>query len=57
MSAWQKNLYYLKDQGAPESGYARAKLWALPGVRVGTGVVVETDCRIDRPWGVTIGDR
>jgi acetyltransferase-like isoleucine patch superfamily enzyme len=38
-------------------GYARAKLWALQGAQLGRRVMIEADCRIDRPWGVTIGDR
>ena len=57
MSAWQQNLYYLIDRIRTWLGYARAKLWALLGASMGRRVKVERDCRVDRPWGVTIGER
>jgi acetyltransferase-like isoleucine patch superfamily enzyme len=57
MSAWQQNLYYLSDRIRAWRGYARAKLWALLGAKIGRRVIVEPNCRVDRPWGVTIGER
>ena len=57
MSAWQQNIYYLTDRSRTGRGYAKAKLWTLQGGEIGRRVVVEADCRIDRPWGVTIGER
>lgn len=38
-------------------GYARAWTWALRGARVGPRVMVHRGCRLDRPWGVTLGKR
>ena len=57
MRAWQKNFYYLADRIRTWRGYARARLWAAQGAKISSRVVIETDCRIDRPWGVTIGER
>jgi hypothetical protein len=50
MSTWQQNLYYLTDRIRTWRGYARAKLWALLGAKIGRRVVVDADCRVDRPW-------
>jgi acetyltransferase-like isoleucine patch superfamily enzyme len=57
MRALQENLYYLTDRIRTWRGYARARLWAAQGAKIGRRVVIEADCRIDRPWGVTIGER
>ena len=37
--------------------HPRAKSLDLQGAKIGRRVVVEEDCRVDRPWGVTIGER
>jgi acetyltransferase-like isoleucine patch superfamily enzyme len=55
--SWQQYLYYSIDRMRAWRGYARAKLWALQGAKLGRRVIIEADCRIDRPWGVTIGER
>lgn len=57
MSGWQRHLYRLKARIRAWRGYARAKLWALQGAKIGRRAIIEADCRIDRPWGVTIGER
>jgi len=57
MSGWQENLYYSKDRIRAWRGYARAKSWVLQGAKIDKRVIVEADCRVDRPWGVTIGQR
>jgi acetyltransferase-like isoleucine patch superfamily enzyme len=57
MRAWQQNLYYLTDRIRTWRGYARARLWAVQGAKINRWAVIEAACRIDRPWGVTIGER
>jgi len=57
MSSWRRNLYYSTDRIRAWLGYTRAKLLALQGAKLGRRVIIEADCRIDRPWGVTIGER
>lgn len=57
MRAWQENLYYLTDCIRTWLGYSRARLWAAKGAKISRRVVIEADCRVDRPWGVTIGER
>ena len=57
MNGWQQRLYHLKDRIRSWQGYARAKSLDLQGAKIGRRVVVEEDCRVDRPWGVTIGER
>ncbi len=57
MRTWQRHLFYGADRIRSWRGYARAKSWVLQGARIGRRVVVEADCRIDRPWGVKIGER
>jgi acetyltransferase-like isoleucine patch superfamily enzyme len=57
MKAWQQHLYYLTDRMRTWRGYATARFWALQGAKIGRRVVVEVDCRVDRPWGVMIGER
>ena len=32
-------------------------MWSLQGANIGRRVVIEADCRVDRSWGVTIGER
>lgn len=37
-------------------GYARALRCQVRGARIGRRVAVHSRCRIDRPWGVDLGD-
>jgi acetyltransferase-like isoleucine patch superfamily enzyme len=57
MKGWQHHLYRVADRIRVWRGYTRAKLLALQGAKIGRRVAVDADCRIDRPWGVTIGER
>lgn len=57
MNTWQKHLYYSKDRIQVWQGYARAKLWNMQGAKLGRRVIIESGCRVDRPWGVRIGER
>ena len=57
MREWRRTLYSFTDRVRSWQGYARAKIWALRGAKVGRRVLVEADCRIDRPWTVMIDER
>jgi acetyltransferase-like isoleucine patch superfamily enzyme len=57
MTAWQRRLYYGRSRIHTWRGYVTAKLWALHGAEMGRRVAVEPNCRVDRAWGVTIGER
>jgi acetyltransferase-like isoleucine patch superfamily enzyme len=57
MKAWQQHLYYSTDRIRAWRGYAKGKLWALQGAKIGRRVVIDADCRVDRAWGVVIGER
>ena len=37
--------------------YLRARLWSLTGATVARRVSVSRGCQIDRPWGVSLGER
>ena len=37
--------------------YLRARMWAARGARVGRRVSIHRDCWVDRPWGLTLGER
>ena len=54
---WQQHFYYSKDRIHAWRGYARAKLWVLQGAKIGRRVIIEAGCRMERPWGVRIGER
>lgn len=43
--------------GALMAGRARARLLAFRGARIGAKVRVGTQCRFERPWCVTLGER
>src|SRR6516225_3637376 len=57
MKGWQQHLYDLTDRIRAWRGYPRANYWALQGAKIGRRVVIEADFRVDRAWGVTIGER
>ena len=57
MNTWQQHFYYSKDRIHVWQGYARAKLWTMQGAKLGRRVIIELGCRVDRPWGVKIGER
>ena len=57
MNAWEKSLYNFSDRVRTWRGYARAKVWAFQGAKIGRRVIVEADCRIDRAWGARLGER
>jgi acetyltransferase-like isoleucine patch superfamily enzyme len=57
MTAWQQRLYNVTNRVRTWRDYATAKLWAIQGAEIGSRVAVEPNCRVDRAWGITIGER
>ena len=55
--SWQRRLYRAANRVRAWRGYMRAGLWRLRGAQIGRRVVIDADCRVDRPWGVSIGVR
>ena len=57
MNAWQRYFYHAANRIRSWRGYSRARWLVLQSAKLGRRVIVETDCHIDRPWGVKIGER
>ena len=57
MNVWQQYLYHSKDRLRAWRGYAKAKLWVMQGAKIGSRVIIEPGCRVERAWGVRIGER
>jgi acetyltransferase-like isoleucine patch superfamily enzyme len=54
---WQRSLENGLARAEIWRAYLRARMWAVRGARVDRRVAVHRDCRVDRPWGLTLGER
>lgn len=57
MKSWQCCLERSLARVEVWRAYLRALSWAACGARIGQRVAIHRDCRVNRPWGVTLGQR
>lgn len=54
---WQRSLEQYLARLEVWTAYIRAKMLSVRGAHVERRVAIYRNCKIDRPWGVTIGER
>ena len=57
MSFGRKTFHHSINRVRTWRDYGTARLWSWQGAEIGKRVAVEPSCRVDRPWGVVIGER
>lgn len=57
MKSWQCLLESGLARTEVWRAYLRARMWAARGASIGRRVAVHRDCRVDRPWGLALGER
>ena len=57
MKSWQRWLESSLARVEVWRAYLRAWIWAARGARMDQRVAIYRDCRVSRPWGVTLGQR
>lgn len=54
---WQRSLEHYLNKLDIWTAYMRAKMLTARGARIGKRVAIHRNCQVDRPWGLTIGER
>lgn len=57
MTGWYRQVAPALSRISTWREYARAQWWSVIGADIAARVAIGTNCVVDRPWGVSIGER